>query len=341
MGLPVAYVRFGCFGVVPVTPLPGEQKLMEVTRPEIRTFLTFPEWYIVYSAEEYASALELGMPSGFSYFRATGQFWSSYRTIYCATKDTYPSDDGFHFALFVIGESFSVENTVKGIYEQTIGRVAELTSWNESTQEDRFAAGVAREYGTFLHTVPWYRFPFTQKLKGLWRETDLWGPHMIRKWERKIILSIEYGVKAVYGKLIGWGTGAAYAPEDLDIALMIEWAPDSIFADSRVRKISESGAGAYTVIIPRYEEFTHIVPELARRGVQFVRIAGNDEIFLTLHARDGLAPAESYADIVFTMPVIGTNAIKRFGIKMSVTRLHEALADIEARGMTLEHIYDY
>ena len=46
-------------------------------RPEARSWLTYPEWYIVYSADSYGRYLAQGnKPSGFSYGREITGFWT-------------------------------------------------------------------------------------------------------------------------------------------------------------------------------------------------------------------------------------------------------------------------
>src|SRR6266849_5476745 len=49
---------------------PGEPP--PAARSEAQTFLTLPEWYIVYSADEYAAFLERQRPTDFPFFRSVG-----------------------------------------------------------------------------------------------------------------------------------------------------------------------------------------------------------------------------------------------------------------------------
>ena len=86
--------------------------------------------------------------------------------------------------------------------------------------EDEFAHRVAADYGRFLHTIPWYRYPFGARLSELWTEVPLTGPHLLRKWERRLLLTTEYGVKAAYAGVIAWATGTAYEPETLRIGVV-------------------------------------------------------------------------------------------------------------------------
>jgi hypothetical protein len=53
----------------------------EYARPEDLTYLTLPEWYIVYSTDEYAAFIAQNPPSQFPHFRAVGQYWQSYADV--------------------------------------------------------------------------------------------------------------------------------------------------------------------------------------------------------------------------------------------------------------------
>lgn len=311
-------------------------------RSEEQTYLTFPEWYIVYSAEEYAASLEKNPPSKFSYFRSMGQYWRSYCNVYAITRNNYPFNFGYHVVLFVIGSSYSVENLAKGIYENTIGRIAELLSTADLTEEDRYAQKIAEEYGKFIHTIPWYEFPFKDKLKGLWRETNLWGPNPIRKWERKIILSLEYGFKSIYGRIIRGGTKTAYAPEDLEIYAIAENLDSNILIQQPQVKLIERINQDYDIIVlPRYEAFTEIVPSLISQGVKFTEIAGNDEILISVIAHKDWQFNSNTANAFFSMPVLVGLDFKRMAINVSIEKLHFVLTYLENENVKLEHIYDY
>jgi hypothetical protein len=83
------------------------------------------------------------------------------------------------------------------------------------TAEDRYAAKVARDYAKLIATKGWYEFGFMHAFKGLWSDVPLTGPGFVRKWERRFALSAEYLVKAAYASVIGMGTAAGYAPDEL------------------------------------------------------------------------------------------------------------------------------
>ena len=217
----------------PHVPSADVQRAMDgvvnYTREEASTFLTLPEWYIVYNTEEYARFIGAQNPSQFPYAGSVRQYWRYYGGVCDATKGIYPFSSGNHMMLGVIGSSFTIEYVLKGLYENTAGRFTEWISGRD-TPEDAFAYKTATEYGAFMHTVPWYEFPFFSRVSRLWRETPMRGPRMLRKWERKLALTAEYGAKGMYGWLIGIGTGAAYDAEDLRVHAWIDNASDAVFA---------------------------------------------------------------------------------------------------------------
>ena len=314
----------------------------DAVRAPDQSYLTLPEWYIVYSSEEYAAFIQTQPPSQFPYFAAIGQYWRSYRDVCGVTRGRYPFNTLYHFTLFVIGPSFTVENAVRGLYETTIGRVAEWTSGGEPTAEELLARSVALDYGNFLHTIPWFEYPFADRLHELWTTTGMWGPNPIRKWERKWALSLEYGVKALYGYLIRGGAGVTYAPEKLEILAVVKGVSDEMAArDDDLRIVQSLDEERVLIALPRYEPFTQLVPVLVAEGVRFVEIAGNDMIMLTALAPHDWAYDLPAGELLFAMPILTEPGQQRVAINAPVASLHLILAGLAERGVTLEHLYDY
>jgi hypothetical protein len=189
----------------------------EHQRPPDQTFLTFPEWFLVHSPAEYASYVKEHSPSDFPFTGHIKQFWQSYAAVYRATKEReYAFNTEYHVMIMVIGISTTVEYGLKAIYETLIGRLTELTAFHGRTAEEQFGAHVAQDYVDFIRVRPWYEYDFWRKLCELWKETDYWGPDLLRKWERKYILTSEYVVKAAYGWVIKKATQASYETPIVD-----------------------------------------------------------------------------------------------------------------------------
>ena len=313
-------------------------------RPLEDSYFSYPEWYIVWSYEERAQYLPKNLPSGFPYFASIGQYWKSYCFICGLTQSRHQFNFGDHLSSFVLGGSFALEYSIRGAYEQTVGRFSEWTSSHELVEEDAYADRVAREYADFVYIRPFYEFHFAHALKYLWKETPLWGKHPIRKWERKFILSTDYGLEAIYAEMLQAASHITYGIESADTYTAIENAPETLFTDfSRIKKVKEVGPQSYIVVIPRYQEFTDLAVQLAKRGVRFVQIAGNDEIMLTVVAPKNWIydlPAEE-GSVLFTEDFLTQSDAKRFAFECPVRSLHSALQHFSARGIKIEHIYDY
>jgi len=311
-------------------------------RDEAQTYLTLPEWLLVYYPGEYARFLKDRPASDFPYFASIGQFWSYYRDVYRLTRGRYPVNWGYHVMVLVIGSSYTAENGIKGSYERTIGRLVERLSGPAPTQEDVLAADVAQDYVDFIRAEPWYEFSFLRSLKQLWAETDLFGPHLLRKWERKLALSAEYLVKAEYATLIKVASKAAYGNEVTEVLALVDEAPAAALegeAGVEVRRRFEDGSALLS--LPRYDEFRDTVLRLVTRGIRFREIAGNGEILVT-----AVVPAEwSYdlpsGSVVIEKPMLADRRLKRIAVRAPVASLHGILLELADRKLEIEHVYDY
>src|SRR5215510_2120606 len=63
--LPVAFIGIQCYGngeVHPAEPAEAIRDIADYARPESYTYLTLPEWMIVYSADDYARFISTAPP---------------------------------------------------------------------------------------------------------------------------------------------------------------------------------------------------------------------------------------------------------------------------------------
>ncbi|HEX5831567.1 MAG TPA: FAD-binding oxidoreductase, partial [Gemmatimonadaceae bacterium] len=138
-------------------------------RPQASTWMTHPEWDLVYSSEQYGAWLAAGRrPSGFPYLRTIGTFWHSYGEAWRWTRARDAVAPGTHLMLTVIGTSTALEYAVKGLYESTIGRASEWVGPTTATPEERLAAQVNTDYARFIAIRPWYQFDYRRARRALW-----------------------------------------------------------------------------------------------------------------------------------------------------------------------------
>jgi hypothetical protein len=337
------FIGIKCYSSAPATRPPAvrpPEGIAGYTRAEAFTYLTLPEWFIVYSTDEYAGFIATRRPSNFPYLGSIRQYWGFYSTACAETKRKHPFETGYHVMLGVIGASFTIESSLRYVYEHTFGWATELLS-STDTGEDALARRTASEYGTFMHRTPWYEFSFGSRLAALWREVPLTGPHMLRKVERRMALTAEYAIKAGYGFIIRKASGAAYESEDLRIYARVADTPLPVLSDQRVKVVQTIGPRQYIVILPRYEDFTATALALTAKGARFTDIAGNDVLLLTALACRGIPTTFPAAELVSVRPILSDPTMQRLALRVRVASLGDAVEQLARAGASVEHLYDY
>lgn len=316
--------------------------LDEYRRTEASTYLTLPEWYTVFSYQEYADFLKDNSASDFPYFKAVGQYWKIYCVANKYVSANYPYNTGNHVMLSVIGISFSAENILKGIYENSIGRVTRFVNNSSIVDEDIYIYEVSREYGEFIPNDPWYAFPFGSRLVGIWTNVEFFGPHFLRKIERKIWFSSEYLVKTLYGFVIKQATYAAYgAPDPVVYMVVNNVQPDLFVKVVKFEEIAHLEGRSYIVSTPHYQGFTDIVPVLAKNGVAFSEISGNDTLVFTAVVPRAYSYDLDHGRVFLEMNILTDENKKRISIETPVEYLGEILRTLMNEGAFIEHLYDY
>ena len=320
----------------------GERLRAEIPdyqRPEESTYLTYPEWAIVYAAREYAGFVAERRESGFPYWAYVGRFWQDYATMIRASS-AYPFNGEYHLMLVVIGTSHTIEHVLQWAYENTIGRLTEATS-GLPVAADRYLATTAAEYAAFLDQVPWYEFSYAGKRAGLFDLARPDGDDPVRTVERKGAYGLAYSIKQVYADLIRSGLAASSAPAELDIHVWAKGAVgEAVRSEADTALERDFGVDGAVFVTRRYQVFTDMIPRLVARGVTFVEIGGNDEILMTVLSNDAVeAPAGTA--LLFSYQVPAEPATRRTGLVARVDSLHTVIPALTARSVLLEHVYDY
>lgn len=339
LGLAAATLHASSAGTpgMPAPLTPAENR-----RAPEQTFLTYPEWFLVFSPAEYAAFVRTAPPSEFPFFGHLRQFWQAYAAVRRASRP-YPTNWGYHVMIVVIGVSTTVEYGLRAAYETLVGRLTEIAAGGAVSQEDAYAAQVAQDYVDFIRVRPWYEFDFLRALRGLWGETPLFGRHLLRKWERRYALTSEYLAKAFYGWLIGLATRSAYAAESTVTAVVVDALPQGIEHDlPELRVIARPADGGALVHVPRYQAFQDHALALARGGARFREIAGNrGDILVSALVPRGYRPASGAASLLFAQPVLTQLDTERLLLTVPVPELHAVLPDLATPPRRLEHVYDY
>ena len=345
--VPLLYIEGSCG---PATAVAGSAAPVQVLpainepgyrRKQANTFFTFPEWYIVYSFEDFGRFLDKSSESQFGYFSHIMGFWRSFCTINRAVPDSGESRVDVKTMIYVIGISYSAEYAIKGTYENTIGRVTEWIRGPVRTPQDDYARAVLQDYAAFLYTIPWYKFPFREKLDGL-MAISAPTPSSLRTWERDFALGAEYFVKIGYASLIQKALDASSDDEPRDILFVVATLPPEALAkEPRIKLIRALTPQWQLVQTPRYKDFTEIIKRLLDQGIALAEIAGNHDILVTV-----IAPKSAALDVkdtaeLFSLDLDAKPGFRRAGLKARIDRLVEINRDLKARGADIEHFYDY
>jgi hypothetical protein len=311
-------------------------------RRESDSYLTFPEWHIVYAYEDLAGVLRSGSESDFAYGRQITEFWDNFCELNRVVTSRGRAAVDTKVMLYTIGWSFTAELAIKGAYEKTAGRFFEWVRGPDKTEEDSFATREMVTYAEFLRQTPWYEYPFGSRLVAFWRETPLRGAHLWRKLERRVVFTAEYGTKAIYGTLIGFASVTTLGAADLTIqTIVVGLDASDVPRDSSIKIVRRLGAGRTLIQTPRYQAYTDLVVGLARRGRDIVEIAGNHRILVTVLARNVALPTLPETIELFDTPIQSKPGRRRVGLDVPVPHLAAAIRTLEKAGVTIEHIYDY
>jgi hypothetical protein len=345
--VPLAYIEGSCRPTtgVAASSAPG-QALPAINeqgyrRKAANTFFTFPEWYIVYSFEDFGHFLDSSSESRFGYLSHILGFWRSFCTINRAVPATGESLGDVKSMIYVIGVSYSAEYAIKGFYENTIGRITEWIRGSVRTPQDDYARTVLQDYAAFLYTIPWYKYPFGEKLHGL-MAISVPTPSRIRTRERDFALGAEYFIKIGYAWLIQKALDASSDDEPRDIMFVVATLPPATLAkEPRIKQVRALTPEWQLVQTPRYKDLTEIVQGLLDQGLPIAEIAGNHEILITV-----IAPKSATLDVkdateLFSLDLDAKPGFRRAGLRARIDRLVDINGALKARGANIEHFYDY
>ena len=334
---PIAYNEFACQGpdiVSTYKPIISDPKYQ---RREANSYLTYPEWHIVYAYEGLANVLKNGDEYQFDYPSSVAEFWSSTCKLSRLARQHGGADFDTRSTNYVIGVSFTLELGLKALYEETFGRLFATLRGPVKTPQDQVAADMAENYATFLQQTPWYEYPFKDAVTKLWAAA-LNEP--LRGWERCIALGTEWTGKAAYANGIKGLIGATTGDADLEIRSVVkDITPEALKAIKDVQIVSTNSEG--TIInTPRYGAYTDILKQIATAGGNLVEIAGNENIFVTAISTNETTSLLGGVEIISQVSRDGFQD-RRLLLNVKITSLAELIRNLSTGPTKLEHVYDY
>jgi hypothetical protein len=339
----VSSIEFGCRASSAPRPVATASVLAappaDYRRPEVDSFLSYPEWFIVHAYEDLAAVLATRDESDFGYASSVSGYWRSLCRLNRVAHAYGGNQTDTKLMLYTIGFSFTLELAAKGAYESTVGALAEALRGTQKTALDKHIAQVARRYAVFLQQTPWYEFDFGSEVAALWQVQRAAGDSLLRHWERRLAMSVEFGAKALYAKLIGAAAGAMGTVDRTTLAVFSagdEATLDAWLAASGTELVARLSPREALVRSDRYRAFTRVLVAAAHAGAQPVEVAGNRRALVTVVAAQ--PPA---ATVLFAVPLSSEPGQQRFGIDTRVDELSALLVSLQSAGGRFEHFYDY
>lgn len=306
--------------------------------PSANSYMTYPEWHIVYAYEGLAKTLDTGDEYQFGYLQSVIGFWSVECRILRAADQHGGSDFATRSTSYVIGPSFGLELFFKALYEDTLGAGFAILRGHEKTPQDIVARDMAHDYATFLNQTPWYEYDFQKAIVALW-QAPVTQP--LRGWERRLALTSEWKAKILYARGIKSLVGATTGDADLTIFSVIKGLTKQQLIE--IKGISVKGELGPGLLIetPRYAVFNTILIEIAKRGGEIIEIAGNDNIMITtLHGKGVNGQYGENAKVLATLERQGFGE-ERDLVEVKLAGLSGLIRQLQSEQVRLEHIYDY
>lgn len=326
---PVAYIEFGCKG----TPLSEDYASLlpaEHWRDEGRTYLGFSEEYIVNAYDDYAQVVADGDPHDFKYITAVTGYWTSL----CPLAKKASEHNGFSGdtkkALYTNGVSFTAHFLLKGLYEETLGRLATVIRGDTRAPLDDISAGQSARYAQFVKQNPWHEWNFSGDAQALWAGNT----RTARDWERAVALSTGNRLEGLFAGVMGSLFSAQNTRPRSTRVIVKDISPDALSAIPGVTVTGTASEGVEAEIVSG-NAFTASVLQIIQQRGEFVEIAGNDDIMLSVitPSRSGLRSLKR-----FERP--DTNDYRHL-IELKVWGMSDRIRELEGDDVAIERIYDY
>lgn len=315
-----------------------KDKIAQYFRGEEQTFLTIPEWYLVFNPQEYADYLQSGKsPSDFPFWQSINEYWKLYDRSINISKNHYPPNKEYQTMLQVIGISTTIEYMYKGTYEKSVGRLTWWLADSQTTPEDKLISQAQTAYSNLIYNEAWYKFNFMPWIKKVWQE-DFFGTHFVRKLERKLFFTFEFGLKAIYAQIIGYVAQSSYETSD-GLIYMNALGNSNTKIDPEIKVIYKNKEH-YLLGVPRWGKFTEKMPELVKTGLTLDDISGNTRLAASFLGEDNNINL-SYSHSLFSSNLVSNPKQKRIYVYMPVNQLQKAIDELNSQGFELEHLYDY
>jgi FAD/FMN-containing dehydrogenase len=308
-------------------------------RDEAQTFLTVPEWYLVFNPKEYADYLEAeNDPSDFPFYASIDEYWTLYDRSMKLVSEGYAENEEYNTMLDVIGMSITLEYTAKMLYENTVGQMFSWFSNGTMSDDEKMIIQAQRAYSDMIYDKAWYEFSFMPWVKKVWSVSNTAESNWLRKVERKLFFTLEFTFKAGYASLIEWAAKASYEEPVTEIYLLTS-TQETLQPSKDLKIVAEQG-NKKLISVTRWGVFTKTILELREKNIDIIEIGGNDEIAVSVlnKKKDFHFPS---GELLYSSRVVTDNDVERQVYLLPVKSLLPFVKEAMEKGVEVEHVFDY
>jgi hypothetical protein len=317
-------------------------------RPIDGTRATWIEWGNVRYSKQYAEFLQTKHSYAFDYLGHLRQHWDYFKHYISASRKDVSMQklvlsDNFAMNLFIMASTFfqCAFGFIGSLPSSLSARLKHGVDWRNATDLtalEKYQAQIEKEYSEYIDHTPFYMFPYTSKIKGLWNA--IWNsPESL--WVK--LSSSVSAIGSSFGMLaktficapirhLYTQNGEFLEPDRVAILL---YDPENTFQTGErliagktypIKVGYQTADGHKIAFVPRYKPFTELCKELASNNkVKLLEIGTQPQISVdVLYNKDEETKQVQNSELIFEMEKLQDAEKRRYATyQVSVAALAE------------------
>jgi SAM-dependent methyltransferase len=310
-------------------------------RGQERTYLTTLEWHLVATAKEYADFIKTNAVHQFPFFKHIKVLWnvffdSSREAIKASGFKHAVQSEGMLMSLFMVMTT-SIELAFRGM---AFAPLALVSGKKAKAGVHERLAHVSNDYAEFIKTVPFYEFPFFQKMRQMWRGMQEGGNPLLNFY-MAAMTTVEFIAKGVFSMPLN----ATYKDSETGrIQLIVKDPYHKVeqLKDDRIKMVKQDDTGQLKAIdVPRYLQFKEILSKLSQANIAIASIAGQKKIQLKVKVNASSTTHVKYCQKLSEVPILTESTHKYVRLNVDVSKLSCVIRNLEEQGAEISYAHDF
>lgn len=267
-------------------------------RALLQTYFTAAEWRNVEMSEELGKFLGKGNAFyRFPFFKQIVTFWSVFRHSYQAAK-RHHSHRELWFSEYMVMNIFIGISTTLGF--AALGALSLLLypfmRAKNDTMFQKHVAEMVDDYAKFIHTIPFYNYPYLKKFNPMWQAFKNSPDRSLADYVSFFTATIEILARSALSAPVAWWYNQPQnqAAERIHLLVKTQDSDKLKNIDPAIEMIEEPQVNNQSlkkyhyahITVPRYEAFATAVNQLIESDIKIQKIAGQDRIQFKVLAKE-------------------------------------------------------